>query len=123
MLQVNLDGSGAGKGKKHKAVGIVCDKELENPIQYAGDFLRKHKAAKIVVVVDTHCLPDGRLIYKGEDADSYEAFYMEQVGIHTIEANPMLSSTRSFVVAFQPQYCNSCLLTRSTGNTSTKALS
>lgn len=44
----------------------------------------KHTSAKIVVIVDTHCLENGQFVYKGnlKEPKSYEACYMRDVGAY-----------------------------------------
>jgi hypothetical protein len=56
--------------------------EGRRPEDMAGDFLDCHPTAKIVVIIDTHCLEEtGGFIYKGNTPDTYEACSMEEVSL------------------------------------------
>jgi hypothetical protein len=60
----------------------VIDKSLEigRDLAMADDFLKWHPTAKIIVVVDTHCLDEtGFFIWGGTDAASYKASCLEDV--------------------------------------------
>jgi hypothetical protein len=53
---------------------------IRSPADDVGDFLDQHTTAKIVVIVDTHCLEEtGSFIYKGSTPETYEACRMKEV--------------------------------------------
>jgi hypothetical protein len=50
-------------------------------IEAAGDFLKEHETAKIIVTIDTHCLEEnGLLVYSDEDLANLGACSLETVG-------------------------------------------
>jgi hypothetical protein len=58
------------------------DSELEEEPDAAGNvarFLKDHKTAKIVVIVDTHCLNNGAFVYTGNSPDSYLGCMLPEV--------------------------------------------
>jgi len=44
-------------------------------------FLVKHSTAKIVFIVDTHCLENGYFVYKGASPKTYEACSLLEVSM------------------------------------------
>jgi len=59
----------------------VDEEELANPTHEAKAFLKSHPMAKIVVVIDTHCLENGAFVYKGDSPVTYEACSLLEVGV------------------------------------------
>lgn len=57
--------------------------ESQNPNKDAKDFLRKNPTAKIVVVIDTHCLENGAFVWTGDSPTSYQACFLAEVRILT----------------------------------------
>jgi len=58
----------------------------------AGDakrFMVRHPSAKVVFIVNTHCLPSGFFIWKGDGPESYEGCSLLEVGL------PMLTDHES----------------------------
>jgi hypothetical protein len=54
--------------------------EGDHPQDEAVDFLDRHPTAKIVVVIDTHCLEEtGGFIFKGNTPETYAACSMAEV--------------------------------------------
>jgi hypothetical protein len=45
----------------------------------AESFLKEHPAAKIVIVIDTHCLTTGSFVWKGNRPENYEACSLFEV--------------------------------------------
>ena len=51
-------------------------------INAAGTFLKEHETARIIVVIDTHCLEEnGLLVYSDADAQNLDACTLETVGV------------------------------------------
>jgi len=79
MAEEMDDEPGGGKPHARKATKRVRDREA------AADFLENNPTAKIVVVLDTHCLEEtGAFIYNGDTPDSYESCHMVHVSISCI---------------------------------------
>jgi hypothetical protein len=55
-----------------RATGGVNLVELEDPFAEAATFLAQYSYAKIIFIVDTHCLDNGFFVYKGESAANYQ---------------------------------------------------
>ena len=63
----------SGKAKSKRAQGPL-------PVDKIAEFLKKYPTAKIVIVVDTHCLEEsGAFIWKGTTPDSYRACSLKEV--------------------------------------------
>jgi hypothetical protein len=45
----------------------------------AVDFLKEYPAAKIVIIVDTHCLDTGAFVWRGDSPVSYETCTLPEV--------------------------------------------
>lgn len=69
-LDIQLDSDVKGSGRQ---------RSKDQSIQTAALFLERHQLAKIVAVVDTHCLPDGDFIWAGNDANSYAGCTLDEV--------------------------------------------
>lgn len=76
---------GGNDGDKPELIGKVDPdvEELQDPVATAKDFLTKHGMAKIVVVIDTHCIENGAFVYTGNSAATYEACTLNEVSIFT----------------------------------------
>lgn len=61
---------------------VVSD-DLEEPSALEAErFLENHPTAKIVVVIDTHCLENGHYIYRGNNVDKdFEACQITEVSV------------------------------------------
>jgi hypothetical protein len=59
---------------------IDKSQEIGRDLAMADAFLKRHPTAKIIVIVDTHCLAEtGFFIWGGTDAASYKASCLEDV--------------------------------------------
>jgi hypothetical protein len=47
-------------------------------------FLDTHPTAKIVIIIDTHCLENGAFVWRGCDPVSFEACYMPEVSTKSL---------------------------------------
>ena len=84
-MEVSLNGSMKGTVGQSSLPGAVSTGA-------AASFLAEHPTAKIVVVVNTHCLKNGKLVWKGTNTISYEACDMDEVSvICPINHYPMIS--------------------------------
>lgn len=67
-------------------------KKVAMPIKEVTDFLKKYTTAKIVVVIDTHCLDNGQFVWTGNSPKEYEACPLSEESIclpfTTIAADP-----------------------------------
>jgi hypothetical protein len=53
--------------------------EQSKDTSLAERFLMSNEGARIVVIVDTHCLDNGRLVWTGTSADEYRACSLFEV--------------------------------------------
>jgi len=75
-IDIRLGGE-EGKRREEPHEGFeYCDEESS---EAARKFLKAHKHAKIIVVIDAHCLEDGLFIWKGHDQVSYETCTLWEV--------------------------------------------
>jgi len=73
-----------GLGSETKVVVRAKDAALEKvkaPIKEVKEFLEKHKTAKIVVIIDTHCLDNGRFVWTGDSPQTYQACPLYSVSL------------------------------------------
>ena len=54
-------------------------KEVPDPVVNTKTFLQEHPMAKIVVIIDTHCLENGAFVYTGSSPGTYEACSLKTV--------------------------------------------
>ena len=73
LLDISLDGSDTGKVRQQGLPGAVN-------AEVAARFLVDHPTAKIVVVVDTHCVENGSFVWKGAKS-GFEACGMDEVSV------------------------------------------
>jgi phosphoribosylpyrophosphate synthetase len=45
----------------------------------AESFLKEHPAAKIVIVIDTHCITTGSFVWRGDSPETYEVCTLFEV--------------------------------------------
>lgn len=60
-----------GTTKKGKGKGKGKDKAVVDETWAAEEFLKRHITAKIVVVINTHCMDSGDFVWAGHDAMTY----------------------------------------------------
>lgn len=77
LMEVALDTAAqqAADDEGYRADNIITTDTSEA----AEDFLQEHLMAKIVVVIDTHCLENGFLLWRGTTADDYKACTLLEV--------------------------------------------
>lgn len=99
-LDLTLDGSKKipepktkTKRRNGRARKVVDDVKLDNPIAEAVGFLEKYKTAKIVIIVDTHCLESGQFVYMGDGPETYRGCFMEEVGFWDFPLRQLLISS------------------------------
>ena len=74
LLDISLDGSESGKVMHQQSFGMV-------DATGAAEFLAAHATAKIVVIIDTHCIEEsGSFLWRGDKPKDYEACGMDEVG-------------------------------------------
>jgi len=82
QLDLSLEGITTGEDKQPPPKRSKKGKEREvvmTAASTAEKFLSSHLTAKIVVVVDTHCLDNGFLVYTGASTESYKACTLKEV--------------------------------------------
>ena len=55
--------------------------QSSKPSMEATLFLKQHPMAKIIVVVDTHCLENGAFVYEGDSPANFKACLLPEVGV------------------------------------------
>lgn len=55
--------------------------ELKDPLNKVAAFLERYTSAKIIVIIDTHCLDGGFFAYKGSSPATYQGCSLEEVVI------------------------------------------
>ena len=68
-----------GKGEEEAGGNGPDIEEVPDAAANANTFLEEHPAAKIVVVIDTHCLENGAFVYEGHSSPTYEACELKAV--------------------------------------------
>ena len=74
LLDISLDGSNTGDIRQKGRPGAVSAEE-------AGRFLMEYPTAKIVVIIDTHCVKNGSFVWKGTSSTGFQACGMDEVGM------------------------------------------
>ena len=77
LLNAPLKGIAAEEHKKSKSKKL----KKGTAAATAEEFLKAHRTAKIVVVIDTHCLDNRYFVYTGDSADEYKACSLKEVSI------------------------------------------
>ena len=85
LLEVLLDGSRHGRVNTTQGVGRVDANE-------AGTFLDTHPTAKIIIIIDAHCLENGAFVWTGNDPVSFQGCYMPEVSTKSLCAMQNLTS-------------------------------
>ena len=82
-MDVSLDNTEvetpAAKKKRSKGKGKL-EHDDDDPIEEVVKFLATWQSAKIVVVIETHCLESGVLVWKGDEPANYETCSLFEVG-------------------------------------------
>lgn len=108
--------------KKQKSKGKSCDDN--EPVKEVIDFLTTWKSAKIVVVVETHCLETGVLVWRGDEPVNYETCSFNEVSICDLCVHRGANACcRSYRAASPPRYSSTCRMNKGLQNTNTGALS
>ena len=106
-------GTGEDDGQEDEEINEDVE-ELENGPEQAAEFLKTNPAAKIIVVIDTHCLENGAFVYTGTKATEYLACYLSEVGatLPIACSLPLISKNRSSEIAFHPRSFDTSPTTR-----------
>lgn len=75
FVERSIDGSPVDKNDE--------DYERSHDTSFAEGFLKAHPMAKIVVVVDTHCLDNGSFVWKGATPTEYSSCTLLEVCPHS----------------------------------------
>lgn len=62
----------------------------EDPVKQVMAFLTQWDTAKIVVVVETHCIESGKFIWTGDEPVNYESCWLEEVGVRGLSCIMLL---------------------------------
>ena len=73
-MEISLDGSETGRVIQPSWPGAVNT-------DGAVSFLAENPTAKIIVVVDTHCLDNGKFVWMGANTNNYQACDMDEVSV------------------------------------------
>ena len=101
LLDIRLDGSDHGTVNMTQYGSRVGSEAV-------GRFLATHTTAKIVVIVDTHCLEEtGYFVWKGTQPNNYEICTMKLVSTRTSHVPHPVSPTGSCLRTASPlEYTN-----------------
>ena len=77
-MDVSLQGS-AGTVSNRKKKGKNVARDDNKVVDQVVKFLNDWEAAKIVVILETHCLENGRFVWKGDKPENYSACSLEEV--------------------------------------------
>lgn len=58
-------------------------------VSIAQKFLDEHNTAKIVFIVDTHCLENGFFVYQGDSPNTYNACSLLEVSLPCVHSPPL----------------------------------
>jgi hypothetical protein len=108
LLEIPLSGEGAGHKSKR------CTR-LEQLLEEIAAFLKLHPTAKIIILINTHCLEEnGSFIYAGNGSSDYLACRLYEVCTELFGAvmSPISHVHRSSGIAFLLRSRSSCLQTQ-----------
>ena len=54
---------------------------VAEPTSEAGVFLKLHETARIVVIIDTHCLENSAFVWAGNSLDTYKGCFLYEVSM------------------------------------------
>ncbi|KAF9642992.1 hypothetical protein BDM02DRAFT_3192357 [Thelephora ganbajun] len=57
----------------------VTHEEVRDPVAEAKAFLARHSVAKIVIIIDTHCLENGAFVWTGDSPENYQACTLQEI--------------------------------------------
>jgi len=80
LVERPLNATPRGRGARSTNVNDQHYKATTD-LSVAEAFLEKHSTAKIVFIVDTHCLDNGYFVYKGASPKTYEACSLLEVSM------------------------------------------
>ena len=117
------DETPVAKTHKSKGKGKLGHNDDE-PIEEVVKFLTKWESAKIVVVVETHCLESGVLIWKGNEPANYETCSLFEVSMCYLCAHQVANTYhRSSGIASPPRSSSTYQMEMMLHNTATRASS
>lgn len=76
--------------------------QLKEPTREARAFLDKHPMAKIIIVVDAHCMDNGFFVYEGDSAETFKGCPMSEVNT-TIRSYLALLTPLQILVVIPPE--------------------
>jgi len=89
-LDIILDGSNTGRVNRNKQDGRI-------DAAGAAKFLTTHVTAKIIVVVDTHCVPEsGLFIWSGDKPETFQSCTLGTVCVTSLQ---MVTTTHLLCIA------------------------
>lgn len=109
----------AAKKKRSKGKGKLGHDE-DDPIEEVMKFLTTWESVKIVVVVETHCLESGVLVWKGDEPANYETCLLFEVSMCYLCAHCVAHVYhRSSGTASPPRSSSTCQMEVTLRNTTT----
>lgn len=60
-------------------LGFPCGKSSPSMKDKISGFFKRHPTAKIVIIVDTHCLDNGAFVYEGHSPETFKACGLDEV--------------------------------------------
>lgn len=116
LVERAVDCTGSGANDEH----FKKSKDKSIPEK----FLKKHKTAKIIVVLDTHCIDNGFFVWSGTSEDNYRACRLLEVSYWWIYPNNIFSHhPRYSGTVAQWESSNTCQMKMVRQCTTTGALS
>jgi hypothetical protein len=93
--------------KKQKSKGKLRDDD--GPVKEVIEFLTTWQSAKIVVVIETHCLETGVLVWRGDEPANYETCSLNEVSICDLCVHRVANACcRSYRAASPPRSSSTC---------------
>lgn len=72
-----------GKGKKAKTSTSITLEDIER-------FLEFYPTAKIITIIETHCLENGCFVWSGKSPTTYQACQLIEVGSSCVPPRPLI---------------------------------
>ena len=79
FLNIPLEGDVDDEAEEAKE-GEPDIREVPDPVVNTKTFLQEHPMAKIVVIINTHCLENRAFVYTGNSPGTYEACSLKTIG-------------------------------------------